>query len=401
MLKQPLNTSSNVTPPIEVAAAVIVDRQGHILCVRRSEQADASVARRYEFAGGKIEPGETPADAAVREIAEELSITISPIKTLCVVTHTYPEKTIRLTAVLCGFECGTLTLTEHTDAQWRSIDTLSRLDWASADLAIVQRIQSDYFAGMLSDYGISDRYHLRLVRELDSTNTALIHLAETGVAHGTILMADAQTAGRGRLGRQWQATPGKNLLFSLLARSNLPVEELVTLPLLAGLAMTLALRNEALWPNRQQPGIKWPNDILFNDKKICGILCESQTSAIGIEGIIIGIGVNTSDVPPEMAYRGTSVQEATGEPCDRFKLLAFFCLTFDKLYHMWQRGGFKSICKQVNDCDIKQGLPITVKQVDHIIEGICEGIGEDGALLLRHPSGTVERIVCGEIHQWA
>ncbi len=387
--------------PLQVVAAVILNAHGDILCLRRHPNQKNPYAGLYEFPGGKVEPNESNEDAISREIMEELHIDITPAKTLTTIHHPLDSGiTIALTALLCTQDSGEIVLAEHTDPLWLPVDQLSSLKWAPADLEIVHRLQQDYVHGQLADYGLSQKFTLQILGETDSTNRALIDDAEQGAPAGTIILADYQSTGRGRLDRTWVTPRGENLLFSLLVRPTLPIEEIVTLPLLAGLAMTLALRNEVLWPNRQQPGIKWPNDILLGDKKLCGILCQSQTSATGIEGIIIGIGVNTSYTPPELAHRATDIKTITGQPCDKFKLLAFFCLTFDKLYTMWARGGFQSICKQVNDCDIKIDQPITVKEATRTLSGICKGIDKDGSLILLRDDGIIDHIICGEIHQW-
>lgn len=375
---------------LTVAAAIIVNEKGEVLCVKRGASKFASTAFKWEFPGGKLENGETPAQAAVREVAEELRIAIEPIADAPEVTHHYPEFSITLQGILCTqTDAQEPTLTEHTDYCWCAPDQLWKLEFAEADQPFLTFLREKAFGALLKTQCFGRYPHF--LNACVSTNDELLRLAEAQAPAGTIVVSETQSAGRGRLGRTWLSESGQGLLFSVLARPQLPPEIMVTLPLVAGLAVTLALRELGF-----HAGLKWPNDVLIDERKVCGILCEAQTSARGIEGIIVGIGINTGAVPAEVAYRAVSIDAAI----DRLSLLAAVLKHFESLYERWEKGGLKALRAELDACDCKVNRPITVKLSDTPTVGLSRGIREDGALLLETVDGTVHPIVCGEIQQW-
>ena len=374
---------------VNVSAAMIVNSAGEIFCVLRGRSRFASTAYKWEFPGGKIELGETPAQAAVREIREELGCRIIPIADGPVVDHSYPEFSITLHGILCTLERGeTPVLREHIRAQWIRADALWQLDFAAADRPLLLWLKERTFGALLKT-----RIFGRTPYFLDScasTNDELLRLAETGAPEGTLIVSEQQTAGRGRLGRSWLSEPGQGLLFSLLARPALPAEVAATLPLVAGLAITQTLRGMGF-----EAGLKWPNDVLIEDRKVCGILCEAQTSSRGIEGIVIGVGLNTGAVPETVAHRAIGLPSMP----DRLNILATFCEAFEALYTRWSTSGLAALREELNRLDCKRGRPITVRPGSGERQGIARGIRDDGALLLETERG-VEALICGEIAQW-
>ena len=378
------------TPSLNVAAALILAPDGAVLCVRRGASRYASTAHKWEFPGGKIEPGETPAQAAVREVREELGLTIEALAETAIVRHAYPEFNLTLHGVLCapvGGGAPTPTLREHTAFAWTLPDQLWRHDFAAADTALLCGLRERFFGSLLRTETFGR--HAHFLAESPSTNTAALALAEGGAPEGTLVVAERQTAGRGRLGRAWEAAPGQCLTFSLLARPKTPPEVAATLPLVAGIAVATALRARGF-----AAGLKWPNDVLLADRKVCGILCEAQTSARGIEGIVVGVGVNTGAVPEALAHRAIGLGGL-----DRLCLLADLCAAFETLYARWAAGGLTSLRPELDALDCKRGRPIRVRPAGGDIEGLARGIRDDGALLLER-NGQTEAILCGEIAQW-
>ena len=375
---------------LNVAAALILNEAGEVLCVKRGASKFQSTAFKWEFPGGKIEANETAAQAAIREIKEELGITIEAIADAPCVEHTYPEFSITLQGVLCVQTTQeTPQLSEHIEQCWCAPDELWKLDFAAADVPLLCYLREKAFGAALKTNCFGRYPHFLMACE--STNDELLRLAERGAPAGTLVVSEVQSSGRGRLGRSWLSEPGQGLLFSFLARPQLPPEIAVTLPLVAGLAVTLALRALGV-----AAGLKWPNDVLLGDLKVCGVLCEAQTSARGIEGIIIGIGINTGAVPEAVAYRATQVPGVL----NRLALLAQILKRFEGLYERWEKQGLAALRAELDQCDCKVNLPITVKLSDTPLEGISRGIREDGALLLETATGEVMPIVCGEIMQW-
>ncbi len=375
---------------LTVAAALILNADGAVLCVRRGASRFASTAYRWEFPGGKIEPGETPAQAAVREIREELGLAVHALADGPVVEHTYPEFSITLHSVLCAQdnEADEPHLREHLEARRCLPDALGSLDFAAADAPLLLWLRERFFGSHLHTQTFGRYPHF--LESCASTNDTLLALAEAHAPEGTLVVADHQTAGRGRLGRTWLSDPGQGLLFSLLARPPLPPEIAVTLPLVAGLAVAQTLRDLNI-----KAGLKWPNDVLIGERKVCGILCEAQTSARGLEGIIVGVGINIGAVPEAVAYRAVGLAQSL----DRLTLLAKLCATFENFYRRWLKGGLSALRTELDALDCKCGHPITVRPAGAPIEGIARGIREDGALLLETASG-MEAILCGEIAQW-
>jgi BirA family biotin operon repressor/biotin-[acetyl-CoA-carboxylase] ligase len=375
---------------LDVAAALIVNDQGQVLCVKRGASKFASTAFRWEFPGGKIDPGETPAQAAVREVQEELNLPIRALSDGPVVHHTYPEFSITLHAILCVCtEHHTPHLNEHIDASWRSADDLWELDFAAADQPLLLWLRERTFGTHLRTQTFGRC--VTFLESCTSTNDILLAQAEKGAPEGTLVVSERQHAGRGRMGRSWISEPGQALLFSFLVRPPLPREDIATVTLVAGLAVTLALREWDI-----PVGLKWPNDVLLEEKKLCGILCEAQSSMHGIEGIVIGIGVNTGVVPEAVAYRATAPKQRL----NRLALLAQILRVFEALYQRWLQGGLKALRAELDACDAKRGKSIVVKLSETPTTGTAMGIGDDGALQLRLPNGEMTALHCGEILQW-
>ncbi len=376
---------------LQVVAAIIVNERGAVLCVKRGASKYASTAYKWEFPGGKQEPNETAEQCAVREVAEELNLKVEAVGLGPCVTHTYPEFSITLQAILCRLceDVDALTLREHLEASWTLPDALWRHDFAEADQPITLWLRERYFGSQLRTtcFGRVCTF----VSACTSTNDLCLQRAEAGAPEGTLVVGEVQSAGRGRLGREWLSEPGQGLLFSFLARPVLPPEMMVTLPLVAGIAMSLALRETGV-----DAGLKWPNDVLIGERKVCGILCEAHTSARGIEGIVIGVGVNVGAVPEAVAYRAVGLEHRL----DRMNLLAKFLQHFEALYARWSKQGLAGLRDELDMLDAKKDKPIRVRLSKEPTEGIARGIREDGALLLEHPNGQIEALFCGEIAQW-
>ncbi len=376
---------------LRVAAACILNHRGEVLCVKRGASKFASTAYKWEFPGGKFEPGETAEQAAVREIEEELGLKVGVLGLGPVITHTYPEFHLTLESVLCApeDEAAEITLHEHTDFAWVAPDGLWQYDFAPADQPLLVWLRERSFGHFLRTKLFGRESHF--LDTCASTNDECLRRAEAGAAEGLLVVAERQTAGRGRLGREWLSEAGQGLLFSLLARPALPPEVMATLPLVAGLAVTIALRDCGF-----AAGLKWPNDVLIDERKVCGILCEAHTSSRGIEGIVIGVGVNVGAVPEVVAHRAVGLHHSL----DRMDLLARILLQFEGLYDRWKVGGLAALRAELDVLDAKRGKPILVRLSQTPTEGIARGIRDDGALLLEHPNGELEALFCGEIAQW-
>ncbi|MBQ9694759.1 MAG: NUDIX domain-containing protein, partial [Kiritimatiellae bacterium] len=206
---------------LEVAAALILNDAGEVLCVKRGASKFASTAFKWEFPGGKLESGETPAQAVVREIAEELAITVEAITDAPIVEHTYPEFSITLHGIVCvQTDARPLVLREHIEATYCLPDRLWALDFAEADRPLLRFLKEKAFGSVLKTQTFGRSVHF--LDSCVSTNNELLRLAEAGAPEGTLVVSEVQSGGKGRLGRTWLSEPGQGLLFSFLVRPTLP-----------------------------------------------------------------------------------------------------------------------------------------------------------------------------------
>jgi len=239
----------------------------------------------------------------------------------------------------------------------------------------------------------------RYAAETGSTNRDAAALAEAGSPEGAVVAAGAQTVGRGRMTRAWFSPPNANLYFSLLLRPAVDPGRVSSLPLVVGLAVAEALA--ALAPETQ-PLIKWPNDILIGDKKVCGILCEMQVETdCCVRHVVAGIGVNLNltraDLPKELRSRATSLKIETGRSFSRAAVLTEILNRFEPLYDEWCAHGCEALLGAIEKRDALRGKRITLEQGGRRIEGCADGLFADGALRLVTEQGVVP-VYSGEAH---
>lgn len=232
-----------------------------------------------------------------------------------------------------------------------------------------------------------------------STNTDLMRMAadDPGLEEGLVLQAGEQTAGKGRQGREWLATPGETLCFSILLKPDVPPEVASTLPLVIGSAVAMAL--EGICP-KAGIGIKWPNDILSDGRKLCGILCEMSAEGEHLRHIVAGIGMNLScaSLPASLSGIATSIEAVSGKRPDADSVLDATLLSMDRLYRAWCEDGFKAIFQEVAKRDLLRGGQVRIDTGGRVVEGLAAGIADDGALLVVREDGHVERVYSGDAH---
>ena len=199
-------------------------------------------------------------------------------------------------------------------------------------------------------------------------------------AHGTVVHADEQTAGRGRLSRRWLSPPG-NLYLSMVLRPDVPVARTVEIGFLAALAVADAV--DALLPRQVRATLKWPNDVLVNDGKIAGILVEQAGDAL-----IVGIGLDVLQAPSGVSYKVSTIVGSGGLATvdgARERLLAAVANWFD----IWQQDGFAPIRIAWLARAHPIGSTLSVRLGERFVTGTFAGIDDDGALLLETPEGTL------------
>jgi BirA family biotin operon repressor/biotin-[acetyl-CoA-carboxylase] ligase len=231
---------------------------------------------------------------------------------------------------------------------------------------------------------------------VDSTNRVALELAHDGAPEGTLVLADRQTAGRGRLQRSWQSPPGCNLYLSIIFRPAIPPHDASQITLLAGLAVAEAI--SAVCPERV--GIKWPNDLLIGGRKVCGILAEARMAKEVIDSVIVGVGLNVNmkklDFDPAHRETATSLREETGWDHSREDLLSLLCERFERWYEIFIRDGFAPVNEGWLARAEMAGKRIRVLFRDEVREGVFAGIDRDGALLIADEQGGVSRITAGD-----
>lgn len=230
----------------------------------------------------------------------------------------------------------------------------------------------------------------------DSTNVQAKRLAEEGAAHGTLVVADAQTAGRGRKGRQWQSPPGKNLYFSLLLREGIRPEKAPMLTLVMGISVQEAILKHCgvLTP------IKWPNDIVLEDKKLAGILTELHFGENKTPYVIIGTGINIKPQAfmPELADKAIYLESKTAKEVSAQALLQTIMECFGANYALFLKTmDLSLLCEAYNDVLINRGKEVQVLDPAGAYSGMAEGINKEGELLVRLSDGSLQRVYAGEV----
>ena len=220
---------------------------------------------------------------------------------------------------------------------------------------------------------------------LDSTNSCAKTLAETGTPAGTVVVADHQTAGRGRMGRSWVSEPGLNLLFSIVLRPSFPKESSGLLTFYSAVFIARALEKAT----GHSIECKWPNDILINGKKCCGILLENSFLLNRLDFSIIGIGVNVNQPAFEdsLAASATSLFIEFGRAFDRRTLLQTILREADVSFPLVMKNEPNKIMKEWNARCSMFGKPVTIANKEQLISGTALRLDPEGGLVIETPVG--------------
>ncbi len=244
---------------------------------------------------------------------------------------------------------------------------------------------------------------------LDSTNSFAKKIALEGCQEGTVVIADAQTSGRGRLGRNWHSQPGKGIWMSVVLRPELAPRDMQIVTLGASVAVAAAL--EKVMGIRA--GIKWPNDVILNGRKVCGILSEMSSEPDRIHFVVLGIGLNVShregDFPPELRDTAGSLAsylESAGEEerrklvypfPDRNVIIITILFELEKIYSKIKNNSIEDILSRWKEYSVTIGRKVKIFGKDGGFTGRAIDITRAGELVVRCEDGTVKTVLSGEV----
>jgi len=235
-------------------------------------------------------------------------------------------------------------------------------------------------------------------RTIDSTNTYALKLAARGAPEGTVVIAEEQTSGKGRLGRRWLSPPGKGIYLSVVLHPRIKLEFLTHFSILSALAVAETVEGLSTSP----PHIKWPNDILLSHKKVAGVLVELSTENDLVSYLIVGIGLNLlqeeKDFPPDLRDEATSILIETGEVVCREKVVVRLIHILEYWYKVLLASGPTPILERWKDYSYHwMGKEVKVVTPDGEFYGISEGIGDEGSFLVRRGDGELKEVWAADI----
>jgi len=261
--------------------------------------------------------------------------------------------------------------------------------WESPDFLLPRKIKKNLKTKILGK-------EVLCYRTVGSTNNLAFRLAESGAEEGTLIVADEQTKGRGRMGRDWYSPPRLGLWMSLILRPDIPPFKAPGLSICAGLALAQAI-GELTGLDAK---IKWPNDCLLNGRKVGGVLLELSAELDRINFIVVGIGVDVNqqltDFPKNLATIATSIRIEWGKEIPRIKLLSSFLERLESIYLNFKNNGIAPQRQLIKKFSSLLGTKVAVKFGKEKIEGIAEDIDDNGSLVIR--TGKDLRVVtAGEV----
>ena len=260
------------------------------------------------------------------------------------------------------------------------------------DLLIPQEVQGELFTKYIG----KEIYYFP---ELKSTNIMAkektLHRAEE-ISEGTLIIAERQSAGKGRLGREW-FSPAGGIWLSIILYPQLPPSYIPRITLMTAVAVVKAINI----CTQIESQIKWPNDILINEKKVCGILTEMSAELDIINWVVVGIGINVNidhrKFPEDIHENTISLKEVLGKEVLRVRMVQIFLQEFERYYESLKRREFSSILKEWKLYSHTLGRKIRVDMGERIVTGEAVNINEEGALILKKEDGELVEIISGTI----
>jgi BirA family biotin operon repressor/biotin-[acetyl-CoA-carboxylase] ligase len=237
---------------------------------------------------------------------------------------------------------------------------------------------------------------IRYFESVSSTNTVAHQLALEGAAEGTVVIAETQSKGRGRLGRTWESPPYRNLYMSLILRPQVSVAHAPQVGLIAGLAVAETAREWAV-----DATIKWPNDVVVGGRKAAGVLTEMEAENGCVRFVVLGVGVNLNsrpeDFPPDLRDKAIAMCSAADAPIDRVGFAARLLSQLEQRYGLFLREGFAAIRPLWEGLSCLTGRHVRIEGGGEQCAGVVIGLDADGALRVLRANGEETRVVAGDV----
>ncbi len=238
--------------------------------------------------------------------------------------------------------------------------------------------------------------NLYIYKEVSSTNTIAKFLSMNGVENGTVVISEKQTKAKGRSGKSWESPLG-GVWLSIILNPNVDHSKIPLITLATGVAVAKTLENIGV----ENPEIKWPNDIMINGKKVCGILTEAVAKFNTIESVIIGVGIDANlDVeqfPEDLQEGTTTLKEVLGREGNENSLIKTFLEEFEKISEQFIHEGYEDILKEWRKRSYSIGKIVEVREpFNTYYDAYVIGIGKEGALVVEKIDGTLEKVISGE-----
>ncbi len=288
-------------------------------------------------------------------------------------------------------------------AVWKHVETLRRLGYEIEAqpargyrlLQVPDRLTSLELSPLLMTRELGRTVHH--YETLPSTNAKAFELAHEGALHGEVVVAEAQTAGKGRRGRTWVSPKGKNLALSVVLRPEIAPARAPELTLLAAVALADALEGAGT-----SPTIKWPNDVQLGGRKVAGILTELSADTERVHFVVLGLGVNLNaepaDFPDDVRPLATSVLEARQQKVPRALFTSALLSRLEDWLDTWQASGFEPVRQAWKRRSTLLGHQVLVRADAKELRGVAADLDDSGALLVR-VDGRLERVLAGDVEQ--
>ncbi|MBR3140389.1 MAG: biotin--[Methanobrevibacter sp.] len=285
---------------------------------------------------------------------------------------------------------------------------------SSSTINELSDINIDDFSNMVKEIGKKETTHIKsseiskdlntefvgknlyIYNEVKSTNTVARFLSSNNVENGTVVISEKQTAAKGRSGKSWESPLG-GIWLSVILRPHVDHSRIPLITLATGVAVAKSLEKVGI----ENPEIKWPNDIMINGKKVCGILTEAIAKFNTIETVIVGVGIdanlNLDEFPEDLKDGTTTVEKELGQKRNENELIKIFFEEFEKIINIFNEKEYEQILKEWRKYSYTIGKIVEVREpYNKYYDGYVVGIGKEGALIVEKIDGTLEKVISGE-----